>query len=175
MKNIIRILVALFLAAMIFAYLHSQKSRGDEPRRLRISCVNNLKQIELSFSIWSGDHGYQYPWNVSTNAGGTKELCEPDKDGFDLNSFRHFQVMSNEVSSPLVLICSSEKRRKPAANLSGLTASNVSYRIHIVPGLAPGSTNQIPLIVCPVDGSILYYDGSIKAGNPNEPNDEPAK
>lgn len=175
MKNIIRILIGVALAAVTFACSHSQRSNGDEPRRLRISCVNNLKQIELAFRIWSGDHNYQYPWQVSTNAGGTKELCAPDKDGFDINSFQHFQVMSNELGTPLVLICSSEKQKKPAANFASLAASNVTYLIHVVPGLSLGNTNKIPFIVCPADGSILYYDGSIKAGNPNEPNDEPAR
>lgn len=168
MKRIaLRITLLVALALTIIVCVHSQNSRGDEPQRPRISCVNNLQQIGIAFHVWGPDYNYRFPWQVSTNEGGTKELCQPDKDGFDLNSFRHFQVMSNELSTPLVLICPSDRQKKPAANFGSLAASNVSYRIHVVPGLWLRNTKKIPLIVCPADGSILYYDGSIKAGNPN--------
>jgi len=37
----------------------------------RINCVNNLKQVGLSFRIWSGDNGDRYPQRVPNTEGGT--------------------------------------------------------------------------------------------------------
>ncbi len=34
------------------------------------SCVNNLKMVGLCFRMWAMDNGGQFPFNVSTNAGG---------------------------------------------------------------------------------------------------------
>jgi hypothetical protein len=57
---------------------------------------------------------------VSTNSGGTKEFnTGPD-------TFRHFQVMSNELSTPKVLICPQDVRIA-AANFVHLKNQNVSY------------------------------------------------
>ena len=59
-------------------------------------CSNNLKQIGLAFRTWAIDNDGQFSFNVSTNAGGTMELCVRGSDGFDTNAALHFQVMSNE-------------------------------------------------------------------------------
>jgi len=50
---------------------------------------------------WSLDNNDQYPFRVSTNAGGTKEFCALATDGFDSNSALHFIVMSNELNTAL--------------------------------------------------------------------------
>jgi hypothetical protein len=57
---------------------------------------------------------------VSTNKGGTMEFA----DG--ANTFRHFQVMSNELSTPKVLICPADTRAA-AGNFVRLKNHNVSY------------------------------------------------
>jgi hypothetical protein len=147
----------------------------DETLRPSHSCSVNLLELQLVFRDWCSIHGGQYPWNVNTNAGGTKELCALDKDGFDANSFRHFQVMTDELSSPIFLVCPSDTNTKLNLDFESLTASNVTYRIHVVPGLAFGNTNKVPLVVCPADGSVLYYDGSVKVVNRKDPNYERLK
>lgn len=58
------VMVVLVLLPML------AKSRA---RSSRISCVNNLKQVGLSFRIWAGDNGDHFPMHVSTNAGGSQE------------------------------------------------------------------------------------------------------
>jgi competence protein ComGC len=109
------IAVIAILAAMLLPALASAKRKAQ-----RINCVNNLKQDGLAFRIWEGDNGDKYPMAVSTNKGGTMEYAE------DGNAFRHFQVMSNELSTPKILICPADDRTA-AASFARLKNQNVSY------------------------------------------------
>ncbi len=109
------ILVLALLAAMLLPALAAAKKKAQ-----RINCVNNLKQCGLAFRIWEGDNGDQYPMAVSTAKGGTMEFDA----GAD--TFRHFQVMSNEMSTPKILICPADTRTV-AANFISLKNENVSY------------------------------------------------
>lgn len=102
-----------------------------------LNCTNNLKQIGLSFLTWSLDNGNQFPMAVSTNDGGTKELC------FGRNAFAHFAVMSNELSTPAVLVCPNDSSRRRATNFtSDLNNSKLSYFV----GLDATSTNATMLL-----------------------------
>jgi len=112
---IIIVAVLAILAAMLLPALASAKRKAK-----RINCVNNLKQDGLAFRLWEGDNGDKYPMAVSTNKNGTMEYAE------DGNAFRHFQVMSNELSTPKILVCPADDRI-PAANFAKLKNQNVSY------------------------------------------------
>lgn len=107
--------VLAILAAMLLPALATSKRKAQ-----RIQCVNNLKQCGLAFRIWAGDNGDQYPMSVSNRFGGTLELCD------DGNAFRHFQVMSNELSTPKILICPADTRQ-PAADFVRFNNQNLSY------------------------------------------------
>ena len=144
-------------------------STPAEKEAQHISCVNNLKQIGLAFRIWAGDNGDQFPCNVSTNAGGTRELCRTGTDGFDVNTFRHFQTLSNELATPILLVCPKDKTKRVATNWSSVGAENVSYRLRFGPSLSDNHPNEV-LAVCPVDGNILYCDGHV-----TDKNGKPAK
>ena len=84
----------------------------------RIQCVSNLKQDGLAFRLWEGDNGDKYPMAVSTNKNGTMEYAA--------DVFRHFQVMSNELSTPKILVCPADNRTA-AASFARLKNQNVSY------------------------------------------------
>jgi type II secretory pathway pseudopilin PulG len=109
------ILVLALLAAMLLPALASAKKKAQ-----RINCVNNLKQCGLAFRVWEGDNGDQYPMAVPMAKGGTKE--------FDTGAgtFCHFQIMSNELSTPKILICPADTRTA-AFNFIRLKNENVSY------------------------------------------------
>ena len=109
------IAVLAILVAMLLPALASAKKRAQ-----RINCVNNLKQDGLAFRLWEGDNGDKYPMSVSTDKGGTLEFTT----GAD--TFRHFQVMSNELSTPKILVCPADTR-VAAANFVRLNNQNVSY------------------------------------------------
>src|SRR3954452_15480918 len=94
LELLIVIACLLTLAALILPALARPKTQ-----RSGWQCLNNLKQVGLSFRTWSLDNQDHYPMQVSVSNGGTMELVMQG------NAFVHFQVMSNELSTPKILIC----------------------------------------------------------------------
>ncbi|MDB6126046.1 MAG: N-terminal cleavage protein [Pedosphaera sp.] len=90
-------------------------------KAIRIQCFNNLKQDGIAFLIWSSDNGDKFPMQVSTNLGGVKEFAGGD------DVFRTFQVMSNELSNPKMVICPADERTSATNWTSDFNNSRVSY------------------------------------------------
>jgi len=107
--------VVALLAAILLPWL-----AGAHDRSRRIQCVNNLKQCGLAFRIWEGDNNDRYPMDVPVTNGGTKE-CTTGAE-----TYRHFKVMSNELSTPKILVCPNDDRAA-AADFVHLNNSHVSY------------------------------------------------
>jgi prepilin-type processing-associated H-X9-DG protein len=113
--------VMVVLVLTVLAVLMVSKLASAMKNAKRITCVNHLVQINLAFRLWEGDHTNHYPMNLSTNLGGTLEEVERG------NVFQHFQVMSNELSTPLILVCPADVRQ-PATDIGPTFGnSNVSY------------------------------------------------
>jgi hypothetical protein len=164
MKNLLYMCALALLVAA--GCKKSEEGHADERVVQPITCMNNLKQIGLAFRIWEGDHGDQYPFNVSTNAGGALELCSPDKDGFDRNAWLYLKTMTNddELTVPLLLICPRDRSQKPAASWKALQATNVTYRFRCGTNITDANPKAV-LAICPIDGNILYTDGTVVPGN----------
>lgn len=120
----------------------------------RIRCVNNLKQTGLAFRIWEGGNdGTNYPMTTSRTNGGSMEFMSGP------NAFRTFQVMSNELYTPKVLICPTEtdRARFLATNFTSFCNSNISYFV------AVGANETNPAMLLSGDHNIT--DGtSLKNG-----------
>jgi len=101
------IAIIAILAAMLLPALAAAKRKAQ-----RINCVNNLKQVGLSFRIWGGDNGDKYPMQVASSAGGSQEyIYAANAAGSKVTQWgvtNIFCVMSNEVGSAKVLYCTSD-------------------------------------------------------------------
>jgi prepilin-type N-terminal cleavage/methylation domain-containing protein len=101
------IAIIAILAAMLLPALAAAKRKAQ-----RINCVNNLKELGLAFRVWEGDNNDNYPMNVSTKSGGAMELvCNNGNAGYKGGFVGVFCVMSNELSTPKLLICPSDGSR----------------------------------------------------------------
>ncbi len=86
---------------------------------IRVNCASNLKQVALAFRIWEGDNGDKFPAEVFTNESGAPQFT---------NVFRYYQVMSNELNNPMILVCPLDRKRRLATNFtSELNDTHVSY------------------------------------------------
>jgi len=113
-------LLSMLAVALLPALIRPPQSRGH------LNCVNNLKQIGLAFRIWEGDNNDKYPMAVSATNGGAMEAAIRG------NPMAVFQVMSNELSTPKILVCPADQRRWPAPSFSTpLSSSNISYFISL--------------------------------------------
>ena len=110
------IVVALLLPGL----LNSRRNAS------RINCINNLKQAGIACRIWEGDNGDKYPMGISVTSGGAMELAATG------NVFASFLVMSNELSTPRILVCPEDTNRIAAYSFAGFVAnSNVSYFVGV--------------------------------------------
>ena len=126
-------------------------------------CICQLKQIGLAFRMWAVDNSDRYPFNVSTNSGGTMELCARGGDGFDAGATFHFQVMSNELSTPKILVCPADSSRQPAVDFGKIQAVNVTYLM--LSGTNKDETNPQEILArCPIHGHVCLCDGTVKRG-----------
>ena len=91
----------------------------------RVVCTNNLRQIGLAFRTWALDNQDLFPMQVSVTNGGTMELVASGVVS------PHFEVMSNELSTPRILLCPYDEKRIYATNFVGLRDTNLSYFVNM--------------------------------------------
>ncbi len=117
------ILIIATVAVLVIVLIPAlAKQNGKQHQEV---CVNQLKQVGLSFRIWAGDSSDAYPMARSTNDGGTMEFVKTPE------VFQHFLSISNELGSPQVLICPTDKKRRPAKDFSKLGNINLSYFVGV--------------------------------------------
>lgn len=115
------IAIIALLAAMLMPALSKSKGKAQ-----RISCVSDVKQVGLGILLWAHDQDGKYPWLVKPADGGSYSL---DK------AWQHFALLSNELSTPKILHCPSDKERQIAETFNGpngfttLQNSALSYAV----------------------------------------------
>jgi prepilin-type N-terminal cleavage/methylation domain-containing protein/prepilin-type processing-associated H-X9-DG protein len=119
--------IIALLAALLLPALGQAKARAR-----RIQCIDHLHQTGVGFVNFANDHNGQFPMAVPVSAGGSLEFA---RSGYLLQgefhfSFRHFQVTSNELVTPKLVVCPADTRL-PATSFATLSNANLSYFIGV--------------------------------------------
>lgn len=132
------IAIIAILAGMLLPALAKAKAKAQ-----RIKCVNNLKNIGLSFRIFATDNGDLFPMAVSTNAGGSSEFVGPvgTSTALALQAWRHFQAMSNELSTPKIVICPADAGRVEANTFGSIKPTGTAGQ-NVEPFGLPGGNGN---------------------------------
>ncbi len=124
--TLIELLVVIAIIAILAALLLPALSKA-KARAVRTACLNDTKQMGLAFTMFANDHREQYPSVVPIAEGGSQTLKE---------TWQHFLTLSNELVTPKVLFCPSDKVKKQATDwgntgngLGALKNDAVSYGI----------------------------------------------
>ncbi|MEK7780168.1 MAG: prepilin-type N-terminal cleavage/methylation domain-containing protein [Verrucomicrobiota bacterium] len=138
--TLIELLVVIAIIIIFAGLLFPPHHGGKEKARLT-QCVSNLKQIGLGYNLWAGAKGNLFPWEVSTNAGGTLELIPQG------NAADHFLPLSNLVVQARVLFCPSDRAvRQQTDSYLGFSNTNLSYFVSLEARLAsPVSSSDLIL------------------------------
>ena len=98
------IAIIAILAALLLPALAKSKAKAQ-----RTACLNNQKQIGLAFTVWAGDHNDKYPSTVDVAEGGSRTLWK---------TWQHFATMTNELVTPKILNCPSDRENQIASDFS---------------------------------------------------------
>ena len=104
------------MAALVLPGIARAKQKA-----MRMQCTDNLKQLGLAFRTRAINGGAESSEEASTN----REVALGRITSGE--AFRYFQVMSNELGSPKLLVCPADTR-VPAKDLGpGFSNANISY------------------------------------------------
>ena len=124
-------ILAIAFVIVLLAGLILPVTNGSRCGSQTVRCIINLKNVGLAYRIFATDNSDRFPWEVPVAEGGARELHALGEP------FHTFRVLSNELSTPKILICPQDKPKKPSSSWTNLTDANISYFINI----AAQSTN----------------------------------
>jgi hypothetical protein len=102
-----------------------------------INCINNLKQMGLSVRTYAIDYA---------------DVSPPD-----------MLSMSNELSTPKILVCPADHGRQRADSFASYTPANCSYE-YLAPSMPDVGTEPMRVAFrCPIHGHVCLCDGSVQA------------
>jgi competence protein ComGC len=120
----VELLVIVCIIILVVAALVPALARQKDIAR-RIRCCENLKRIGVAFKVWPVDSRYDYPMKMEARPEGSLDYATNG------GVFRHFQVLSNYIVTPRLLICPADTRTAAKDFGAALSNSNVSYFVGI--------------------------------------------
>jgi prepilin-type N-terminal cleavage/methylation domain-containing protein/prepilin-type processing-associated H-X9-DG protein len=125
--SLIELLCVIAIISLLASLLLPVLAKGKAAAR-RIQCVGHLHQAGIAFHVFAHDHNSLFPMSVAIESGGSQEYTERARtfQGNFYFAYRHFQALSNELTSPRLLVCPSDTRLN-AAGFPQLQNENVSY------------------------------------------------
>lgn len=145
LELILVIAIIAILAAMLIPALTNR-----EPPNKTGKCMNNLRQISLGYIIWADVNTNLFPWEVSTNAGGSMEFIEK---GIATD---HVTPLVTTLSNPEVLVCPADQTKRSVNSYAGFSNTNLSYFVSLDASLRPTPNPSF---------SILAGDRHLSLGN----------
>ena len=140
------IAIIAILAALLLPALAKSKAKAQ-----RTTCLNNQKQIGLSFTLWAGDHNDKFPSTVDVAEGGSKARYA---------TWQHFITMTNELVTPKILNCPSDRAKQIASDFSSsVTGLRTLKNAAISYVVGTGAVPERPAAHIASDRNLLGKDG----------------
>lgn len=139
------IVVLCLLAAVLLPPLAATHRRSS-----RINCIINLKQINLASRLWAED-GDTNSSSLMISETRTKQLIVG-------NMALWFQTMSNELSTPKILVCPFDTDRTFVTNFADLNNSHISYFVN------PDANETYPQMITIGDRNLAVSNAPVSPG-----------
>ncbi len=147
------LVVVAVIAILVVVMLSDDVTPRAKDKAMQAACQSNLKQIGIAYLTWEGDYGDKYPQELIVS-GNTNFPLASDPTGYILNhplptntavgaslpymyAYQCYQVMSNELNNPKVVLCPSDERPTGSipsdfinvsySNVAAFNNSTVSY------------------------------------------------
>jgi hypothetical protein len=138
--------LSLVVCVLVMMVMPTGPRSAAKPNRIK--CINNLKNVGVSFRIFADDTEKLFPSGYILS----------NSNSLPRQNFEYFRWLSNEVSTPRVLLCPADTKRKEAPTFGSMSNLNISYFASLLPD------QTLPQAFLAGDRNILLNSNQIPSG-----------
>jgi prepilin-type N-terminal cleavage/methylation domain-containing protein len=165
--TLIELLVVVAIIAILASLLLTALA-GAKERARRVECINNQHQIEIAYALFAGDHEGKFPAQLSVADGGVMAWNGGVGSGFvpasagggglqlPVDWSDLYRVLSNELSTPKILVCPADRDKSVAKDWSVLDGDR-----HISSFVGLDATERNPQTILAGDRNVLGGGGGL--------------